>query len=513
MAVLASTDIPFTNNKQLALAAQQTANIKRQTFIDQPVPPYQPGDMWANGATVYVCIKEKALGQNFDQSDWQLLLKYIDEQGLYVGNFSFNQGIGGTLTLGGINNGNGVLIVLDSNGDTIAYLDGGNGGFDTLSIGNLISPSVYNVNDDDQTINVSSNINAALASIPPLNNGNVKLVFQNDISENLDISNYLGDGTIEIDLNGHAFNGNVYNHGNSPQYIYFHDGTINGDGDSVTLNDAVFEVDRCTYVKCENIKLYGNGNPTYGFYCHSGSTLYLQNCEAYNVQEAMSAGTGGEIEVDTCKGLGSKYGIHAFYGGRITAFGSQPGGSTADSLGVSGEIFPSGGATVDTGAATPPAAPPTTKSWSATSADNWSDNGYDWMGEGFPRQGNYGYGTRTGYWFFGSGPHSTLNGKSIKSMRVYVTRKSSGGSAGAETIRIKWHTYASKPSGNPSAMESSDYVDVSLKWGQSAWVTLPSSFCTAFANGKAYGIGINIGSSKANYAAMSASCKLEATYS
>lgn len=429
-----------------------------------------------------------------------------------LGDMTADHIVGGTLTLGGVNNENGQLIIVDSNGETVANLTATNGGFQSLSIGSVSSPSLYNANSADMTLSVTDNLNDALHSIPPLNNGTATLTFQNDISGNIDISNYLGDGSIVIDLNGHALNGNVYIHGCAPQYINIKNGTINGQGNA--SSNAVVEVDRCTYVRFDTVKIYGSGSPLYGVYTHAGSTTYLSACEIYNVQEAVSAATGGKAIVDTCKGLGTTDGLHAFYGGRVTAFGSQPGGTTNNVLGTSGEIWPSGGTTVDTGSATPPPAPATTSQWSSTSYNDWSSSYSSWQNDS-PRQGNWGYGQRTGYWFFGSNPSSAVTGKTISSMRVKVTRLSSGGYSSSTGIVIRSHNYTSVPSGAPSPTSLSSYsTTVDLAWGQSAWVSLPSSFFADFQSGTAKGIGIYTSStSGSDYAVMNGNATLEITYS
>lgn len=59
---------------------------------------------------------------------------YIDDTGVYTGIMSWNQGYGGTLQLGGIDNQNGELTVLDSNGDPKIRLGNDNAGFGEISV-------------------------------------------------------------------------------------------------------------------------------------------------------------------------------------------------------------------------------------------------------------------------------------------------------------------------------------------------------------------------------------------
>lgn len=68
--LLEDTDIA----KALANAktAQDTADGKRRTFISTPVPPYDVGDLWAQGkdGALLACIKKKTGSQLYSADDW-----------------------------------------------------------------------------------------------------------------------------------------------------------------------------------------------------------------------------------------------------------------------------------------------------------------------------------------------------------------------------------------------------------------------------------------------------------
>ena len=76
------TDSAVVEALAAAARAQTTADGKMRTFLQQPVPPYQPGDMWIKPHTVTIdgsevtynevwnCITEKTEGQAFSISDW-----------------------------------------------------------------------------------------------------------------------------------------------------------------------------------------------------------------------------------------------------------------------------------------------------------------------------------------------------------------------------------------------------------------------------------------------------------
>lgn len=64
---------------EAAAAAQDTADGKRTTFTTTPKPPYEKGDLWAQGpdGDMMRCIKAKASG-NYAGSDWEKASKYTD---------------------------------------------------------------------------------------------------------------------------------------------------------------------------------------------------------------------------------------------------------------------------------------------------------------------------------------------------------------------------------------------------------------------------------------------------
>ena len=64
-----------------ASAAQDTADGKRRVFTAQPTPPYDVGDLWAQGADgdLMRCTTAKAEGEAYAASDWTLASKYTDD--------------------------------------------------------------------------------------------------------------------------------------------------------------------------------------------------------------------------------------------------------------------------------------------------------------------------------------------------------------------------------------------------------------------------------------------------
>lgn len=137
--------------------AATEANKKCKTFTNQPVPPYNVGDIWmqSDESDIMVCIHSRSAG-SFFWVDWQKRNKYIDEtdaraaaqdeidkqtqedifnkltdngriKGIYMENnqlyISFTYAKGGQLTLGGLNNGYGVLSIRNASNIEIGRWD------------------------------------------------------------------------------------------------------------------------------------------------------------------------------------------------------------------------------------------------------------------------------------------------------------------------------------------------------------------------------------------------------
>lgn len=78
-----------------ASQAQDTADGKRRVFIAEPYPPYDPGDLWAQGETgdILVCITGRQTGK-YNASDWTKASSYTDDSALtdfILGQYSDDQ--------------------------------------------------------------------------------------------------------------------------------------------------------------------------------------------------------------------------------------------------------------------------------------------------------------------------------------------------------------------------------------------------------------------------------------
>ena len=156
-------DSDISDAMEEASKAQDTADSKRRVFITTPIPPYDVGDLWAQGGSgdIMRCIRSRSSG-NYTSSDWDKASKYTDDsavgdlddsldqqgifnrltnngqsQGIYLqnnriyinatyiqsGTLSANLIKGGILTLGGASNGNGRLEVLNPSNQVIGTIN------------------------------------------------------------------------------------------------------------------------------------------------------------------------------------------------------------------------------------------------------------------------------------------------------------------------------------------------------------------------------------------------------
>jgi phage minor structural protein len=440
---------------------------------------------------------------------------------------------GGQFTLGGADNGNGRMVVLDANGDVIADLDAEKGGFSDLYVANLTSPTVVSYAEDfNATYYVSTvpvdgfgvtpsdantglgwdsplaTIAGALKKIPIHFNGTVTIRLAGGLRyyTNINIQGFTGGGAIIIDgvdktntvlVGAITVTRNTVN-------VRFSNLTIQTTKPDVAIS---YTSSNGSILNCIVYGLSSSGT-TLGIAAYQGSALEVSNTEVYDVAVCVSSRNNCSIFIDTCKGYGATCGIHA-YGGYITGRISSPTGATQQLLEAGGQVFVT--FAPDSGAYVLPTPAETTKTIATSSGNNWSTSG--WWGNDGVKQGNYGYGRRTGLWFFGANILNTIgNGKTIKAVRVYIQRTNSGGTSGGVRHSLRAHGYQTQPAGAPSV--SAEIGFATLKWGQGAWITVSPSFFDGIANGTYRGFGIYVDSDSSSlYSICSTSCTVEITYS
>lgn len=73
------TDSDVIEALALANAASDTADSKRRVFTQQPIPPYDNGDLWIKDMEIYICQISKPIGEYFDENDFIIATKYTDD--------------------------------------------------------------------------------------------------------------------------------------------------------------------------------------------------------------------------------------------------------------------------------------------------------------------------------------------------------------------------------------------------------------------------------------------------
>lgn len=145
-------DSDIQNALTTANNAQDTADNKRRVFVTTPVPPYDIGDLWVQGANgdIMRCATARVSG-DYNSEDWEKASKYTDDtavkeldeslnqqevfdrltnggtaQGIYMENgqlyILFSYAKGGELQLGGLENELGELSLLDDSKNKLVSL-------------------------------------------------------------------------------------------------------------------------------------------------------------------------------------------------------------------------------------------------------------------------------------------------------------------------------------------------------------------------------------------------------
>jgi phage minor structural protein len=442
-----------------------------------------------------------------------------------VGTMLFDRLKGGEMTLGGINNEDGIMTVLDANGEKVAELNASRGGFDKLFVGDFYSPTVPNVTQIARTYYVDGvngsdlndglawetakkSISAVIAVLPKVIDHAITIRLHDlncrNLRERLRINGFVGAGNITID--GQDWNNQITGFisvVNCSIPVIINDLTIDS-------QDNIGVQAYNSFVTCNHMWVWGKNNEGTCYFAGNGGKLYLTNCEGYDSSIVIYAKNMGEIYIENCKGLGYTRGAWAQYGSTFRINGTYPAGTVGNLSSDTGSDIIGSGYTANSGArgTTPPPVTKTTTQWKTTSGSNYGDLYNAW--ESGVKQGNYGYGQRKGLWYFGT-QLSALQGKTIKNMRVWVKRSSRGGSSGKVSLFVRTHNYTAQPAGSPTLSSGSARID--LAWGESGWVTLPQTLIDQFNAGTAKGVGVWANStSTAYYSIMESECTVEATY-
>lgn len=459
-----------------------------------------------------------------------ILADGIDASLITVGKMLFDRLQGGILTLGGLNNQNGILQLLNSNGELIGDFNSDRGGFADLFVANLRGNNVVSKTTEDITYYVSSvestasddndglswancfrTLSEAIRRIPKHveNNITINIGWGSKLYEHVEVSGFFGPGKITIQGYDHGciLSGRLAVRHN---LIDINVKLFRMEGRNASYNVAFVSNSVVTF---ENMRIDGN-NAQFGYDCGFGGYARLINCSVFYVENGIRSGYGAFVSIENASGSATKVGLVA-YMGIASGYGSLPSAPAATSN-LYGQII--GNFSTNAGTQPPPiTVSEKTDSWNQTASESWRPQfSGQWSGSSTGSdviQGYWsGYGKYYGLWFFGSAPSTAVTGKTIKQIRIWVQRKSSGGVSGSVPIVFRPHGYTTKPAGQPTMLSA--WHTQGFAPGEGKWVTLPSSFHSLFANGSAKGIGIYVDSlASGDYARMIGTAKLEITYS
>lgn len=483
-----------------------------------PLPPTDPGegDMWIDSSM------GEDIWKRFNGIAWELAVyvttDMISALGIDAGVIKFGTMAGATVLLGGANNENGVLIVNSSAGEPIAELNGDAGGFPFLSVGYIDAPNKVeygNYTDEPLTYYVAPmqfnsynepsdendgfgwnsslrTIQEAIDRIPKFFDGTVRisLAYGQTFYEDIDISGFSGSGTLIIERSAETtrptLRGSVNITNNNVRIEWRN---VNVDA---TDDYAGFFIQNSCGLMADVSIIGASGNTGFAINVNTGGSFELYRIYMANVNTCIRASYGGYAYVSACTGSGATYGLQGF-AGSIMGGGTAPTGGTSNTAASFG-----GQVTGSWSYPTPPAPPaPITKTvttkWTANSdSGTWRTDYAAWdiyASANQVTQGSYaGNGAFRGAWFFGTGVASTLTGKTIRRIRIYM-RRERGGASGTVAARIRPHTSSSRPSGNVSVQSPSYNAGFSV--GEGKWVTLPTSFHAGFTSGSYKGLSID----------------------
>lgn len=453
----------------------------------------------------------------------------IAADAILTGFLSFDRAQGGELKVG-LADRSGIFRVYKDAETIVGQVDESGASFTNLTAGKIISDSVVmrnydpmnlyvdptNGSDDntgDSWANALATIQEAIDRIPKYNDGAVTIYIYYpsstvNIFEDVSITGIIGGGSITIDFQ--SFN-NVLNGSISAtrcmQPIIIKNMKLVA---QTSGGNAVFSLgtDR---VYLNNCRIYGQNKAAYGVNAYSSymraDSTYIYDCTA----AAILSSYGSRVDVVNCDGNGNYRGLYAINTSFIGGSGTAPAGTTNQATGSGAQIL--GSFTYPSTAKTENPTSPTTTvyTFTSTSARSWRDKYGGWRSENNAYQGEWsGYGNHKGLWFFNSADmRSKLAGKTIKKVRLYVTRLSAGGSSAAQKPTFWYHNYDAPPSGEPTL--TYQYTSpTAFAWGASGWVDLPYTWGNTFRDGTGRGVGI-YDPDRTPYMIFSPNAKLEIT--
>ena len=363
-----------------------------------------------------------------------------------------------------------------------------------------------------------------------------------DLTENATLEDF-SNGTIIINMNGHAIKGHVYSPNRSLSIDMF--GNTSTELGSGTYGKIIpgsvgkyyggfrYGIVACKgYLGLYEIDFYAGTSTdcaTKGVTMAEGGYIFMYACRAINKPDSLlRVQVGARGYVDSSSGTTVKSSFQAVSGGLLQLNNTTQcginGGGTSTFVTNNGLIY-STGVTFQSSAITDGSSSSTNPSTTTTTTKTktiTSDYGRcyrttvynNWGTDNIVRQGQYGYGMNKGLWFFGNNLYNIIqNAKSIDSIAIKITRQA-GGVYAAHTHYVLAHTYGTKPSGEPSFISSNTFqATFSIPTNSSTTIYLTANQIAALKSSKAKGFGLYTSSTdKGMYSTCSGSCVVTITY-
>lgn len=397
----------------------------------------------------------------------------------------------------------------------------------------------YNLLNEDTYKSFTDLMNACPKD---LNGYTLTINMLEDLTENATLDDF-SNGTIIINMNGHAIKGHVYSPNRSLSIDMFgNTSTALGSGTHGKIIPGSvgkyyggfrYGIVACKgYLGLYEIDFYAGTSTdcaTKGVTMAEGGYIFMYACRAINKPDSLlRVQVGARGYVDSSSGTTVKSSFQAVSGGLLqlnnTVQCGINGGGTSTFVANNGVIY-SSGVTFQTSAITDGDSSNTNTSTDTTitkSTTITSDYGRcyrttvynNWGTDNVVRQGQYGYGMNKGLWFFGNNLYSIIqNAKSIDSIAIKITRQA-GGVYAAHTHYVLAHTYGTKPSGEPSFISGNTFqATFSIPTNSSTTIYLTASQIAALKSSKAKGFGLYTSSTdRGMYSTCSGSCVVTITY-
>lgn len=392
------------------------------------------------------------------------------------------------------------FIVVDEEGETIGIISKEGVNFDEMTVKNIVSPSVVNVQKlttlyvDCTTGNDANSgtqeypfksIQAAINSLNKFLTGNVAINVKAGVyNEEIKLYGFTGPARMEITFEaGTTIKGDIIALGNTARlFIYGNGSTINYEMFNAGF-PCVVAAEATAFLMVKELVVNGTSNANYGISSRRGSNVYVHTCTVDNITNGavITAQEGSTAMMYEVIGSNNKYGLKAWYGGTIYVHNKVPVATTPIQTAQHGQIVGTGVPTASTNTATP-GTPTEVTEITITPANIGSHRNVDgWTASNATHRlymGKYNKNNSNNYNWRGLMQYTTsdvvnkLGSKTIVSATIDIDRKSSGGDYSKVSVRLYGSTSKIGSSTRPALTYDYGVLGTATK-GKAGTYTLP----------------------------------------